>query len=282
MVVFHIISDSFLAISDKLCIFAPMSDKDQNIIERLLNPDKTTGGEILELCSYAIDSFIAHYHENYKDKESLRVILANELYDYIIRKDLLRKFEGKNAEGKECSLKTYLDSIAKYRLPRVEIEDILITKTKEKKRREEEKQNKIIKEFDDEPLNFFVYKSTPIPTEFRDDDEAFDDEYLYVEVDEDEEKGEGYYEEDVVIEFNELDDYFIDTATNTTIELVRQALELLPKKESLLLKKQFYEGCDTKELAEELGHTCNVIYNLRSQAMRDFKDCYNKLKNGLL
>ena len=282
MVVFHIISDSFLAISDKLCIFAPMSDKDQNIIECLLNPDKTTGDEILELCSYAIDNFIAHYHEYYKDKESLRVILANELYDYIIRKDLLRKFEGKNSEGKECSLKTYLNSIAKYRLPRVEIEDILITKTKEKKRREEEKTNKIIKEFDDEPLNFFVYKSTPIPTEFRDDDEAFDDEYLYVEVDEDEEKGEGYYEEDVVIEFNELDDYFIDTATNTTIELVRQALELLPKKESLLLKKQFYEGCDTKELAEELGHTCNVIYNLRSQAMRDFKDCYNKLKNGLL
>ena len=118
MVDFHIISDSFLAISDKLCIFAPMSDKDQNIIERLLNPDKTTGGEILELCSYAIDSFIAHYHENYKDKESLRVILANELYDYIIRKDLLRKFEGKNSEGKECSLKTYLNSIAKYRLPR--------------------------------------------------------------------------------------------------------------------------------------------------------------------
>ncbi len=282
MVVFHIISDSFFAISDKLCIFAPMSDKDQNIIECLLNPDKTTGDEILELCSYAIDNFIAHYHEYYKDKESLRVILANELYDYIIRKDLLRKFEGKNSEGKECSLKTYLNSIAKYRLPRVEIEDILITKTKEKKRREEEKQNIIIKEFDDEPLNFFVYKSTPIPTEFRDDDEAFDDEYLYVEVDEDEEKGEGYYEEDVVIEFNELDDYFIDTATNTTIELVRQALELLPKKESLLLKKQFYEGCDTKELAEELGHTCNVIYNLRSQAMRDFKDCYNKLKNGLL
>lgn len=282
MVIFHIILNSFLAISDKICIFAPMSDKDQNIIERLLNPDMTTGDEILELCSYAIDNFIAHYHENYKDKESLRVILANELYDYIIRKDLLRKFEGKNSEGKECSLKTYLNSIAKYRLPRVEIEDILITKTKEKKRREEEKTNKIIKEFDDEPLNFFVYKSTPIPTEFRDDDEAFDDEYLYVEVDDDEEKGESYYEEDVVIEFNELDDYFIDTATNTTIELVRQALELLPKKESLLLKKQFYEGCDTKELAEELGHTCNVIYNLRSQAMRDFKDCYNKLKNGIL
>ena len=282
MVVFHIISDSFLAISDKLCIFAPMSDKDQNIIERLLNPDKTTGNEILELCSYAIDNFIAHYHDNCKDKDSLRVILANELYDYIIRKDLLRKFEGKNAEGKECSLKTYLNSIAKYRLPRVEIEDILITKTKEKKRREEEKTNKIIKEFDDEPLNFLVYKSTPIPTEFRDDDEAFDDEYLYVEVDEDEEEGESYYEEDVVIEFNELDDYFIDTATNTTIELVRQALELLPKKESLLLKKQFYEGCDTKELAEELGHTCNVIYNLRCKAMHDFEACYLKLKNGLL
>ena len=84
MLAFHNNWYYFLAISDKICIFAPMSDKDQNIIERLLNPDKTTGDEILELCSYAIDYFIAHYHENCKDKESLRVILANYMESHSV------------------------------------------------------------------------------------------------------------------------------------------------------------------------------------------------------
>jgi hypothetical protein len=167
---------SFMAVWDILFIFAVMREEDRDLIKRLLNRDKTSGDEFLDLCSYAIDDFIAHYHDNCKDKKSLKLELSNELYDYIIRKDLLRKFNGKNSKGRDCSLKTYLNSIAKYRLPRVGIVDPLITKTKEKRKDKEEKDEEIIKKFDDEPLNFSVSKSTPIPTEFRDEDEAFDDD----------------------------------------------------------------------------------------------------------
>ena len=285
-----------MAVWDILFIFAVMREEDRDLIKRLLNRDKTSGDEFLDLCSYAIDDFIAHYHDNCKDKKSLKLELSNELYDYIIRKDLLRKFNGKNSKGRDCSLKTYLKSIAKYRLPRVGIVDPLITKTKEKRKDKEEKDEEIIKKFDDEPLNFFVSKSTPIPTEFRDEDEAFDDDYLYVTLDEEDGDGDSdsddnnapdgdssyNKEDDVVVELNEFDDFFIDIATKNTIELVRLALEQLPTKESLLLKKQFYEGYDTIELAKEFGHTCNVIYNIRCNAMRDFRTIYLKLKNGLL
>ena len=297
MLAFHNIPRLFITISFFFRIFAPMSDKDEIIIERLLNRDKTVIDEFIDLCSYAIDDFIAHYHENSKDKKSLKIELADELYDYIIRKDLLRKFKGKNSKGKDCSLKTYLSSIAKFRLPRVGIVDSLITKTKEKRKDKEDKDEEIIKKFDDESLNFHVFKSTPIPREFRDEDEAFDAEYLYVGIDEQEtdncdiyddgfaKDGDNIDEEeydDVVVDINDFKETFIDNTTNIIIELVRQTLDLLPPKESLVLKKQFYEGYDAKELAKELGHTVNVIYNLKSQAMRDFRTIYTKLKNGSL
>ena len=263
-----------------------MSNEDEKIIKRLLDRDETVVNDYIEMCSYAINDFIAHYFEDYKDKNRLRLVLAYELYDYIIRKDLLLKFKGKNAKGKDCSLKTYLSSIAKYYFPRLKIVDPLITKTKEKRKDKEDKEEEIIRSFDNEPLNFFVFEQTPIPREFRDEDEAFDSEFFYVGIDEDGSNGDDGSnsddEDDVVIEFNEIDDIFIDTATKETIELVRQTLEQMPPKEADILKKQFYEGYDAKELAKELGHTLNVIYNLKSKAMRDFRAIYTKLKNGIL
>ena len=101
-----------MAVWDILFIFAVMREEDRDLIKRLLNRDKTSGDEFLDLCSYAIDDFIAHYHDNCKDKKSLKLELSNELYDYIIRKDLLRKFNGKNSKGRDCSLKTYLNSMS--------------------------------------------------------------------------------------------------------------------------------------------------------------------------
>ena len=254
-----------------LCIFAVMSDKDRELIKRLLNRDKTVGDEFLKLCSYAINYFIDHYYEDCTDKDSLRLELANDLYDYVISNGILLKFEGK----KGCSLKTYLNSIAKFRLPRIELIDPLITKTNEKRKREEEKFEKEISSFDDEFLLSQSHKPTHIPTEFRDEDEAFDDDNFYVGIDEDD-------EEDVIVDIDDLKNVIIDKSTNSTIELVRETLKQMPTKEALLLQKQFYEGYDAKELAEELGYTINVIYNLKSKAMRDFRTIYTKLKNGLL
>jgi RNA polymerase sigma factor (sigma-70 family) len=286
-----------MAVWDILFIFAVMREEDRDLIKRLLNRDKTSGDEFLDLCSYAIDDFIAHYHDNCKDKKSLKLELSNELYDYIIRKDLLRKFNGKNSKGRDCCLKTYLNSIAKYRLSRVGIVDPLITKTKEKRKDKEEKDEEIIKKFDDEPLNFFVSKSTPIPTEFRDEDEAFDAEYLYVGIDEQETDNCDIYDDgfakdgdnnddeeydDVIVDIDNFKDIFIDNTTNRIIELVRQTLDQLPPKESLLLKKRYYEDYSSKELAKELGHTENVINNMVSTARKDFRTIYLKLKNGLL
>lgn len=282
-----------MAITELSCIFANMNEKDRDIIERLINRDKTVIDDFIEMCSYAIDDFIAHYHENCKDKKSLKRELAYELYDYILRKDILVKFKGKNTKGKDCSLKTYLGSIARFRLPRVGIVDPLITKTKEKRKEKKDKEEDIIKEFDNEPENFQVFDTTPIPNEFRDEDEAFEADFFYARIDDEEEddddsnvmEGNGEDsdgEEDIVIEFDDFEETFIDNTTNSTIDLVRQTLGQLPPKEAYILRKQFYEGYEAKELAKELGHTVNVIYNLKSQAMRDFKTIYLKLKNELL
>lgn len=253
-----------------------MSNEDKDIIERLLNRDKNAEDEILKLCDFSINYFIFHNYENYADKATLKQVLARELYSYFLKKDLLLKFEGKNG----CKLSSYLNSIAKFVLPRIKLRDTLIIKTKEKRREKEEELKNEIRKFDNEPENFIVFEQTPIPREFRDEDEAFDSEFFYVGIDEDGSNSDN--EDDVVIEFNEIDDFFIDTATKETIELVRQTLEQMPPKEALLLKKQFYEGYSAKELAEELGYTLNVIYNMKSKAMRDFKTIYLKLKNGLL
>ena len=263
-----------MAISDIFRIFVPMSDEDEKIIERLLNPEKDVMNEFMELCGYAINKFIFTYHEDCKNKANLRLELARELYYYILEKDLLRKFEGKS------SLKTYLNSVARLRLPRIQLDDPLLIKANERRREEGEKVEEMIREFDNEPENFHVYKPVPIPTEFWDEDEAFDSEFIYVEIDEDGSNCDD--EDDVIIEFNEIDDFFIDSATKNTIELVRETLKQMPTKEALLLKKRFYEGYDAKELAKELGHTRNVINNLMSKAMRDFRNIYKKLKNGLL
>ena len=257
-------------------IFAPMSENDRILIERLLNRDKKVEDDILELCDFSINHFISHYYEDYKDKTTLKKVLARELYYYFIKKDLLLKFEGKRG----CKLSSYLNSIARFVLPRIKLRDSLIIKTKEKRKEKEDAEKDIIREFDNEPENFDAFKSTPIPNEFRDEDGGFDPEFIYVEIDEDGSNCDG--EDDMVIEFNEIDDLFIDTATKNTIELVRETLKQMPPKESDILKKQFYEGYGAKELAEELGYTINVIYNLKSQAMRDFRTIYIKLKDGIL
>lgn len=246
-----------------------MNEKDREIIERLLNRDKTVENEILKLCGFTINYFISHYYEYYADKATLKQVLARELYYYFIKKDLLRKFEGKNG----CRLETYLNSIAKFVLPRIKLEDSLILKTKEKRTEENEKLESEIRLFDNEPENYQAFKPTHIPTEFR-DEETSDEDYFYVGIDND--------EEDVVIDFDDFENTFIDSTTNNTIDLVRQTLNQLPPKEAYILKKQFYEGYDAKELAKELGHTVNVIYNLKSKAMFDFKNIYTKIKNEQL
>lgn len=258
-----------MAITELSCIFVTMNDKDRELIKRLLNRDKTVEDDILSLCDYSINHFIFHYYDDYADKTTLKQVLARELYYYFINKNLLCKFEGKNG----CRLSTYLNSIAKNVLPRIKLEDSLIIKTKEKRAEENEKLENEIRLFDNEPENFHAFKSTPIPTEFR-DEESFDDDYFYVGIDND--------EEDIIMDIGDFKESLIDNTNNSTKELVRQTLDQLPPKEAYILRKQFYEGYDAKELAKELGHTVNVIYNLKSKAMRDFETIYKKLKNGLL
>ena len=272
MLVFHNISNRIIIIPIIFRIFVPMSDKDEIIIERLLNPEKDVTNEFMELCSYAINKFIFTYHEDCKDKANLRLVLAKELYYYILEEDLLHKFEGKS------SLKTYLNSIARLRLPRIQLDDPLLIKANEERRKEEKKLEEKIREFDNEPENFHVYKPVPIPTEFRDEDEAFDDaEFFFAGIDEDDCNGE----EDVIIDIDNLQEDLFDTPINSTRLLVRQTLDQMPPKEAQLLIMQIIEGYGADELAIKLGHTRNVIYNLCSKAKRDFVTIYTKLNKEL-
>ena len=110
MLEFHNFSSTFVSVSFFFRIFASMSNEDKDIIERLLNRDKNAEDEILKLCDFSINYFIFHNYEYYADKATLKQVLARELYYYFIKKDLLRKFEGKNG----CRLETYLNSIAKF------------------------------------------------------------------------------------------------------------------------------------------------------------------------
>ena len=271
MLAFYNNSDSFLAISDIFRIFATMSDKDEEIIERLSNPDKDVMNEFMELCSYAINNFIFTYHEDCKDKASLRLELAKELYYYILEKDLLRKFEGKS------SLKTYLNSIAKFRLPRIQLDDPLLIKANEKRRKEEKKLEERIREFDNEPENYRARESARIPTEFRDEDEVFDAEFIYVGMDEDGSDGD----EDVIIDIDNLQEELIEAPINNTQFLVRETLAQLPEKEATILVLHINEGYSPDELAIKFGHTRNVIYNLYSKAKCDFVTIYTKLNKEL-
>lgn len=114
MVTFHIISGSFLAISDKLCIFAPMDAKkdylsDQEIVEGLIARDNDITREFFwKKCSGIFNHIIYSLYDLHPQKELLKDDLIQRLYSYIMDNDayVLRGFKFRS------SLLTWLRQVA--------------------------------------------------------------------------------------------------------------------------------------------------------------------------
>lgn len=114
MVVFHIISDSFLAISDKLCIFAPMDAKntylsDLEIVEGLIARDERITREFFYVrCSSVFGYVIKKLYLAHPNKSQLTEDLIRDLYAYLMEDDAkaLRRFSFK------CPLTAWLLRVA--------------------------------------------------------------------------------------------------------------------------------------------------------------------------
>ena len=114
MVVFHIISDSFLAISDNFRIFAPMDAKkdylsDQEIVEGLIARDNDITREFFwKKCSGIFNHIIYSLYDLHPQKELLKDDLIQRLYSYIMDNDayVLRGFKFRS------SLLTWLRQVA--------------------------------------------------------------------------------------------------------------------------------------------------------------------------
>ena len=101
MVVFHIISDSFLAISDKLCIFAPMDAKntylsDQEIVEGLIaDNDYVINKFFKEQFTIVVDKIKDKIFTNETSFESAKAWAFNDIYEHLKATDhkWLREFD---------------------------------------------------------------------------------------------------------------------------------------------------------------------------------------------
>lgn len=257
----------FLFFPDKFCIFASMETKNKNlsddkdIIRGLLNRVKNVEEMFYEYCETIIWSIIKKYYEKRRNKDSLFYELAHEFYIYIIKNpEILQDFKG------TCKLKGYLTSVAFHYFSSYKFDlDPAIEEANKERRKMEGKQERMIRKIDNESANFHVYKPTPIPTEFRDEDSA--DAFLTFIVDDD---------NDVIVD--------IDTIINTSevvytnkCQLVRQTLAQMPPKQALVLKMEYFDNYSNERIAKELHITKQVLYNLRSKAKKSFITCFMNL-----
>ena len=142
MIAFHIISDSFLAISDIFCIFAPMDAKknylsDQEIVEGLIARDNDITREFFwKKCSGIFNHIIYNLYDLHPQKNILRDDLIQRLYSYLMDDDahVLRGFKFR------CSLLTWLRQVA-YRFFERELS---------KAKMEKEAEAKVVANFDDD------------------------------------------------------------------------------------------------------------------------------------
>ena len=101
MVAFHIISDSFLVISDKICIFAPMDAKntylsDQEIVEGLIaDNDYVINKFFNEQFSIIVDKIKDKIFTNETSFESAKAWAFNDIYEHLKATDhkWLREFD---------------------------------------------------------------------------------------------------------------------------------------------------------------------------------------------
>lgn len=278
--------------SDKFRIFAPMREEDRKLIQGLLNHDENVGEMFYECCKATIWDIINKYYEKRRDKANLFYELTNEFYIYIIKNPkILLDFKGNSR------LNSYLGSVAYHFFSSYKFDlDPAIQEANKERKKLEEKEEKKIRIFDNEPENFRAFKPTPIPTEFRDEDEESADSFLLFNIDDEKNNDKkNDHVDDISFFSDELDDDYddekdvivdIDEIVNTSevvytdkCKLVRQTLEQMPPRQALLYKIQFFEGIeDSRELANRLGITIAALYNLRRVARKTFIECFNQLK----
>jgi len=106
--------DSFLAISDKLCIFAPMDAKntylsDQEIVEGLIARDERITREFFYVrCSSIFRYIIKKLYLAYPNKQQLTEDLIRDLYKYLMEDNAkaLRRFSFR------CPLTAWMKTVA--------------------------------------------------------------------------------------------------------------------------------------------------------------------------
>ena len=266
----------FFVFPDMFCNFAPMEAKnknlsvDQDIIRGLFNHDKNVEDQFYEICKKIIWTVINKYYFKKQNKTQLFYELANEFYIYIIKNpQLLKNFKG------SCEFEGYLTSIAKHHLSYDFGLDQAHKDAKKAWDKLEEKIEKIIREFDNEPENYHVNEPTHIPKKFWDEDSA--DDFLIFNSDDDEEDDND--DKDIIVDIDKISNTYSEVVYTDKCQLVRETLEQMPPKQAELLKLQFFKGIkDNKELAKRLGVTINTLYNLRNRAIESFITCFNHLK----
>lgn len=260
---------NFLVHWEMFRIFAPMETKnknisdDQDIIRGLLNHEKNVEEMFYEYCTTIIWGIINKYYEKRRNKASLFYELAHEFYLYIIKnREILQGFESR------CTFKGYLASVAYHYFSSYKFDlDPAIEEANKEWRKMEEKQERMIRKIYNEPANFHVYKPTPIPTEFRDEEDSADS-FLTFNVDD---------EKDVIVDIDKIINASEVVYTNKC-QLVMQTLEKIPPKQALVLKMEYFDKYSKERIAQELHITKQVLYNLRSKAKKSFITCFMNLK----
>lgn len=265
----------FFVFPDMFCTFAPMETKNKNnnlydkdIVDGLLNHDNKVEEMFYEYCEKTIKSIIYKYYDKRRNEDSLFYELAHEFFIYIRNNPkILQDFKGK------CRLKGYLASVAFHYFSSYKFDmDPAIKESIKERRKVEEKNDKLIRKIDGESENYHAYKSTPIPTEFRDEEESAD-AFITFNVDDDED------DKDIIVDIDEIINTSSEDVYTDKCQLVRQTLEQMPPKQAELLKLQYLKGIkDNMELAKELGITINTLYNLRNRATESFITRFNQLK----
>lgn len=279
--------------SDIIRIFAPMREEDRKLIQGLLNHDENVGEMFYECCKATIWGIINKYYEKRWNKTSLYYELSNEFYLYIINNPkILQGFKGR------CNLKGYLASVAYHYFSSYKFDiDPAIQEANKERKELEEREEKMIRRFDNEPENFRAFKPSPIPTEFRDEDEDSAASFLIYNIDNEKENDKKeevvddiYYitdeldedyddEKDVIVDIDEIINSSSDAVYTDKCKLVRQTLEQMPPRQAILYQLQYFEGIeDSKELAKRLGITIGALYNLRKEARKSFIYYFNQLK----
>lgn len=251
-------------------------EEEKDFIVSLLNHEKEAMDGFYKICKDLSKYTVYRFYNSAQEKSSLITELAEELYLYVMEDEkILQGFKG------TCPLGAFLFSVAKnffssFRL----FEDPAITKIKKKIKEKRDKEEDEIREFDDNPLLFFVYKPTQIPAEFVGDNEndaLVNDNECNPSDDIDAEEEDN--PKDILVDIKEALNVSIEDTTLSSCELVKKTLDMMLPKEAIVLRKSYIEKCDALLLAKEFNLTINAFYNFRSTARKNFQLCYKKLKN---